>query len=457
MDTMFIHESRQTPVNYTCDVLVAGGGTAGVVAAIAAARNGAKTILVDRYGYLGGTLLNGAGPLHSFYNLYKAFPGAPKVQLVKGIPEEIVNRMIAAGGSPGHLEQETGGNSDSVITMIDWEIFKEVIFDMMEEAGVEVLLHTMVVDAVMEGSTIKGVIIEGKSGREAILAKTVIDTTGDGDVSKYAGADYIKMHESTHAGMPFGMCGVDMGRLLRFLEENKLVTQLIRHDKGSETDDVIRLGFDLKKIPVFKEFMEKTGMWGPLGVSRYDSEYSYINSATLWKVDATDTVTLSKAEFTLRKQAMTLSRMLKQYIPGFEKAYVSWTPICIGVRYTRVISCEHDVTLDEIVNCARFDDEVYLYGFHDCAPRIMIKDAGWYGVPYRALLPKKVEGLLVAGRLITSTWDAHMSTRNTVSCMAQGEAVGTAAALCMKENTTPRMLDVQLLRDRLKEQGVYLG
>ncbi|HEX2945946.1 MAG TPA: FAD-dependent oxidoreductase [Clostridia bacterium] len=453
----YIREVKETPVNYNCDVLVAGGGTAGVVAAIAAARNGADTILVDRYNFLGGTMINGAGPLHSFFNLYKAFPGARKVQVVRGLPSEIIDRLVACGGSPGHLEQDKGGSYDSVITIIDWEIFKEVIFDMMEEAGVRVLLHTMVVDAVTEENIVKGVIIEGKSGREAISAKVVIDTTGDADVAAHAGANFFKMHESTAVGMPFGMCGVDMPRLAAFLEDNGMVSQIVHADKGSEIDDIVRLGFELKKLPLFKEFMEKEGMWGPLGVSRHEGDYSYINGAALKAVDATDTLTLSKAEIKLRKQVMTLARMLKQHIPGFEKAYVSWTPVSIGVRYTRVVECEHDMTLDEIVNCKRFDDEVMLYGFHDCAPRIMIRDAGYYGIPYRAFLPKNTEGLLVAGRLITSTWDAHMSTRNTVSCMAQGQAVGTAAALCAKSGTTPRNIDIGLLRDTLTKDGVFLG
>jgi hypothetical protein len=154
---------------------------------------------------------------------------------------------------------------------------------------------------------------------------------------------------------------------------------------------------------------------------------------------------------------MTLSKMLKEHIPGFEKANLTWTPASVGVRYTRVIDCEHDMTLDEIVNCQRFDDEVMLYGFHDCAPQIMIKDGGYYGIPYRAFLPKGVEGLLVAGRLITSTWEAHMSTRNTVSCMAQGQAVGTAAAMAAKAGINVRQIDVAKLREVLKSQDVFLG
>ncbi|MDK2902983.1 MAG: hypothetical protein PWQ93_902, partial [Clostridiales bacterium] len=431
--------------------------TAGVVAALSAARNGANTILVERYGFLGGTMINGAGPLHSFYNLYKAFPGAEKIQVVRGLPSEIIDRLVAYGGSYGHLEQDQGGDYDSVITLIDREIFKEVILDMMIEAGVHILPYTMIADVIMDGNSVKGVIIEGKSGREAILTNVVVDTTGDADVAFKAGANCVKKHETTSVGMPFGMCNVDIKRLVAFLEENNLITQIVNVDKDIKADNVVRLGFDLKKIPVFKEFMDKDGMWGPLCITYHENECSYINSANLRAVDATDTEALSNAEIALRKQVMTLSRMLKQYIPGFEKAYVSWTPVGVGVRYTRVVECEHDMTLDEIINCARFDDEVMLYGFHDCAPRIMIKNAGYYGIPYRALLPKKIDGLLVAGRMITSDWAAHMSTRNTVSCMAQGEAVGAAAALCAKYDVNPRELDVQLLREALVDQGVFLG
>ena len=303
----------------------------------------------------------------------------------------------------------------------------------------------------------KGVIIEGKSGREAILARAVIDATGDGDVAAKAGARFIKQHGTTKVGMPFGMTNVDMPRLVKFLEERDMVNQLIHADKGSKVDDIIRLGFELRKIPLFKEYMDKTGIWGPLGASLHENNYNYINGTSIPNVDATDTETLSRAEITLRKQVMTLSRMLKEHIPGFENAYLSWTPVCVGVRYTRVIECEHDMSLEEIVNCRRFDDEVMLYGFHDCAPRIMIKNGGYYGIPYRAFLPKDVEGLLVAGRLITSSWEAHMSTRNTVSCMAQGQAVGTAAALAAKAGISPRQLDTTKLRETLREQKVFLG
>lgn len=455
--TEYINESIKTPIRYDYDVLVCGGGTAGLTAALAAARNGARTMLVERFGYIGGTLVNGAGPLHSFYNLYMAYQEAPKQQLVRGIPQEIVERMMAAGGSFGHLEQDKGGNYDSVITLLDWELLKDMAFTLLEEAGVKILLHTMVAGVQREGDRVSAVITEGKSGREAIRAKVVIDATGDGDVTALAGGEYVKRQDSTSVGMPFSMNQVDMTRLVKYLKEHGLINQLIEGDKGSDRDHVIRLGFELKRVPQFTEFMEQEGMWGPLGFSMYENSFTYINAANLRNVDVTDSAEYSAAEIKLRHQVMKLAAMLKKYIPGFEQAYVSWTPATIGVRLTRVITCEHDMTLDEIVNGQRFPDEVYLYGFHDCAPRITIRDGGCYGVPYRALLPVRLQGLLVAGRCITSTWEAHMSTRNTVSCMAQGQAAGTAAALSVKESCLPRELSTDELRMTLKAQGVYLG
>ncbi len=453
----YIREELSTPVRYTCDVLVAGGGTAGTIAALAAARCGAKVILIERNSYLGGTLLDGAGPLHSFFNLYKAFPEAGKVQVVRGIASELVERMQAVGGSFGHLEQEKGYSYDSVATIVDREMYKEVIFDMMQEAGVKLLLRTDAAAVIKDGDRVRGLIIESKSGREAILAGSVIDTTGDGDVAARAGVPFKKCHETTSVGFPFGMANVDLKRMEAFLEEKGIITQIIHADKGVPGDDLVRIGFELRKLPEFRDFMAETGMWGPLTVARHPGELSYINTANLRGVDATDTEALTAAELKLRKQAMTMARMLKKYIPGFENAYVSWTVNGVGVRYTRCIECDHDLTIDEILNAQRFDDEIGLYGFHDSAPRMMIKDGKYYGIPYRCLLPKGVDGLLVAGRLITSDWDAHMSTRNTVSCMVQGQAAGTAAAIAAADGVTVRTVDIRKLQQTLREQGVFFG
>ena len=451
-----IHETLETPVRAACDVAVCGGGTAGVVAALAAARSGADTVLIEHRGYLGGTLVNGAGPLHSFFNLYQLYPQAGKHQVVRGIAEEIVQRLKARGQSPGHLEQKTGGGYDSMISLIDWEGYKALALEMLREAGVRLLLHTDVVGVCREGTRLTGLILQSKGGREALLCRTAVDATGDADVAALAGCPVEKRHGTTSVGMPFSMRPVDMRRLVAWLGERGLITQFVDAKAQGSAMPAIRLGFDLKRVPEFTAFMEENGIWAPLGFSLREDEFTYINGTCVRDVDATDPDALTRAEEKLRLQVHQLAALLVKHIPGFEQAAVCWTPDSVGVRLTRIVDCDHVLSLEEITGGARFPDEVFLYGFHDSAPRVTIRDGKWYGFPYRALLPKGAEGLLVAGRCVTREWEAHMSTRNTVSCMAQGQAAGTAAALCARMGCTPRELDPELLRAALRQQDVIL-
>lgn len=456
MSQAYISEHLSTPVKYECDVLVCGGGTTGFVAALTAARNGANTMLIEHNGFIGGTLVNGAGPLHSFYNLYNAYPKAGKHQVVKGVAQEIVDRLVERRQSPGHMEMKKGGSYDSVITLIDWEGYKALTLEMLQEAGMKMLFHTDAVAVVKDNDCLSHVMIQSKSGREAIRAKVVIDTTGDADIAELSGCETEKRHFTTSIGMPFGMQHVDMKHLIAYLEEKDLITQLVIGEEQNPDNHAIRVGFELKKVPEFTEFMEENGIWGPLGYSLHEGEFTYINGTCIRDVDTTNVEELSAAEVKLRLQVKKLSEMLVKYIPGFENAYLSRTQDKVGVRLTRIVKCEHVLSLDEIVDGTRFEDEVFLYGFHDCAPRITIKDGKWYGFPYRAMLPKGVDGLLVAGRSLTPDYEAHMSTRNTVSCLAQGQAAGTAAALAARDGVTPRQVDVKQLRTLLREQGVFL-
>ena len=179
-------QARTLPVR-RCDVVVAGGGTAGVVAALAAARQGAKTVLIESKGYTGGTVVEGGTALHSFYNLWKAFPGVEKRQVVRGIPDEIIGRLVKVGGCTGYPEMEQGTNYDSVCTAIDTELYKLTTLEMLDEAGVSLALNTLLVGAIREGSRVTGVIAESRSGREAILADCFVDCTGYGDLAARAG------------------------------------------------------------------------------------------------------------------------------------------------------------------------------------------------------------------------------------------------------------------------------
>ncbi len=284
-----------------------------------------------------------------------------------------------------------------------------------------------------------------------------MDCTGDGDVAARAGAPWQDRHAEYGVGKPFGMSNLDVVKAAEFLRSKGMLTQVARAAKETPDDPCVRRGFDLKKLELFKAFTEPRKMWRPLAVSYHVNEINIINSAAAWNVDPTKPEDMTRAEIELREQVVGLAEFLRKHIPGFENSHLSWTPVQQGVRRTRIIECEHDITLDEIVVGARFDDEVALYGFHDSAPRIMIKDAKVYGIPYRALPPKKMDNLLVAGRMITTGFEAHMSTRNTVSCMAQRQAAGTAVALAARAGVSPRKLDVREPRRTLAAAGVYLG
>ena len=172
------------------DVVVAGAGTGGVVAALAAAQQGAKTMLIERKGYTGGTVTEGGTALHSFYNLWKAFPGVKKRQVVRGIPQQIIDRMMAIGGCSGHAEMVRGYNYDSVCTAIDTELYKLVTMQMLDEAGVFIAVNTLLTGAITDGKRITGVIIDSRSGREAIYARAFVDCSAYGDLAAFAGADY---------------------------------------------------------------------------------------------------------------------------------------------------------------------------------------------------------------------------------------------------------------------------
>lgn len=453
---MYIEEQHRIPITYDCDVLVVGGGTAGIIAALAAAETGAKTVLIEKNGFLGGVLIHGAICLHSFFNLFKPFPDRSKVQLVRGIPERIVQAMVQAGGCPGHLDVEVGYDYDSVATTFDPEIFKKVAFDLVKEAGIRLLLHTFVVDTITKDGVVKGVIAESKSGREAIMAKVVVDATGDADVAFRAGAECVDGHQEYPVANIFGMGNVDVDRLLAFLQENRLLSHLAYVDDPAGNRRITRLGMNLRGSDKLREAVQELGIWGPVTVSHHKGELTYINCTSARGLNAIDRDDLTQAEIRLRTQIADVVSLLQNNVPGFEDAFLSRTSPFVCVRRTRVVVCEYDITLADIVEGRGFEDEIARYGFHDMAPRYIVDRGGSYGIPYRALLPKKIDNLLVAGRMITSTYEAHMSTRNSVCCMAQGHAAGTAAAMAALRGIAPRDIPLGELQDMLESQDVYL-
>jgi hypothetical protein len=436
------------------DVVVAGAGTAGVVAAIAAARQGARTALIEVKGYPGGTVTEGGTALHSFYNLWKAFPGVKKRQVVRGIPQEIIERLMKVGGTSGHAEMSKGYDYDSVCTCIDTEMYKLVAFEMLVEAGVFVCVNTLLTGTIMDGSRIRGVIVESRSGREAFYAKSFVDCTAYGDLSAYAGAKYSEPNDYPVVNS-IGVANVNIEMLHDFLEKHDAISQLARGWRSGNDGQVVRIEGTTAKIPGdFSKEATKIGM-SMVTTTVHDNYFMFIKINFKMPVSPTNRDEVSKAELELRRRQYRAIELFREYIPGCEKAFITRTSPKLCIRRGRLITCDYDISHEDVIEGRHFDDEIMVYGFHDSAPRYQVKDGGTYGLPYGALRVASVENLLAAGMLITSDHRAHMSTRNTVCSMGQGQATGTAAALCVKKNCGTRELKYGNLREALVKGGVY--
>ena len=450
----YTEPSRELPVR-NFDVIVAGGGTAGVVAALAAARQGASTALVEAKGYTGGIAVEGGTALHSFYNLWKAFPGVDKRQLVKGIPEEIVDRLAEVGGTSGHAEMDVGYDYDSICTAVDTELYKLVTMEMLEEAGVTLFVNTLVVDAITEGGVVKGVITESRSGREAMLASAFVDCTGYGDLAAYAGAEFTEPNDHAVANS-IGVGGVSMEGFYELLVEHDAVNAYAEGWRSGKDGQIVRLQAFTNKLP--KEFADAARKIGMAIVTTtvHDDYFMFIKLNVRMDVSPTDRDAVAKTELELRRRQAKAIELIRTYIPGCEKAFMARTSPSLCIRRGRLIACDYNISIEDVLEGRHFEDDVMAYGFHDCAPRLQIKDGGSYGIPYSALRVKNVDNLLVAGMMITEEWEAHMSTRNTVCVMGQGQAAGIAAALCVQKGCTTRELPYADLRQALLAADVIL-
>jgi hypothetical protein len=451
-------EARKLPVR-EFDVVVAGGGTAGVVAAIASARQGAKTALIEAKGYPGGTVVEGGTALHSFFNLWKPFPGVAKRQIVKGIPQEIIDRLLLVGGTSGHAEMLTRYDYDSVCTAIDTELYKLVVFEMLAESGVFICVNTLVSGALKKGSSIEGVITESRMGREFFKARCFIDCTAYGDLSAHAGAKYVELNDHPVCNS-MGIGNVNIEKLHNFLKSNNAVGDYSLGLRDGKEGQIIRLGFegggsrDAKLPSEFVQGLRQLGS-GLITTTVHDNYFMFIKVNYKMSVSPTNRDEVAKAELLIRQNQYKTLELFKKYLPGCENAFLARTSPSLNIRRGRTITCDYDITLDDVVQGRHFDDDIMAYGFHDESPRYKINNGGSYGVPYKALLVKDISNLFAAGMMITTNFHAHMSTRNTVCCMGQGQAAGTAAALCSAKKCGTRELPYSDLRERLVMDGVY--
>lgn len=437
---------REIPVIKNTEILVVGGGPAGLVAALAAGRLGVKTLLIERYGFLGGMATAGLVCAFSTFNNRKE-------QIIKGIPIEIIERLH-------RLKALRGDPTTDQWLFFDPETLKYVAMNMADESGVGLLLHCFVCNVYVENNIIKGVVTESKSGRQAILAQVVVDASGDGDVAAYAGVPYQKGRESDGLMLP-------MSLMVRMANVDHK-----RHSIYSEKDPS-SFGYHLPRL--WKEGVKRGEITIPLDAFTgffqgceetclIGSEYQILATRVI-KVDATNVFDLTYAEMEGRKQVMQVVRFLRKRAPGFEKAYLSQTGPQIGVRETRHIKGEYTLTKDDVLQGRKFNDVIargcYMIDLHNPkGPGFefhSLPEGESYDIPYRCLVPKKIDNLLVAGRCISATHKAHGSIRVMSHCMAIGQAAGTAAALAVKGKIFPRKLNIQRLQTQLRKQGAYLG
>jgi hypothetical protein len=481
-----VHENLLTPIRRTCDVLVIGGGAAGIMAAVSAARNGADTVLVETNPVLGGDMLAGGVSWLSYFNVYKPSGAEPK-QLIYGLPYELLQRMEKEGTSPGFYEDLGPLTQESRGTHIDRERFKNTLFQLVRESGIQLCLNTAMVDAIVENGVAAGAVLQSRTDRYAILAKVMVDASGDGDAASLAGAN-CRLFASHGVGMAFGMSRVDLKRASDYAIEKNVLVHLAYGHTGEMKDKIIKFAMRAYEIPELVEHLPQAGIHQSFCLtSSHEGEATYINGVNVFGgilkntgpegetlsgsgkhlrikrppasgSNILDSGKTSQTIITLRENMVKSAEFLKKHIPGFENAYLSWTGLVPGARRTRYVECEVDISADDVTYGVVPEDTIGLFGAQDAHYRgFKVEGGKWYGIPYRALQPKFVKHLLVAGRMISSDWVAHMSTRLIGACFLQGQAAGTAAAMSARLGICPKELDPGQLRAKLLQDGVYLG
>ncbi len=407
--------AKEIPVYGRYDVVVAGGGCAGFAAAVAAARTGAKTLIIEQFPFFGGTATASLmATIVGVRNQVKP----DELQVCKGIGEELILNMIAEGGaehSRNSYESEKRSDTKGDLSYnyaFDTEVFKKVTLDIAVEAGCDILFHTYFADTIVEEDCVKGIIVENKSGRQAIFARVVIDATGDGDVAARAGAAFWQTKKD---------------------EAPRLVDAIMYKISGFDPDTDFPGGL----------FGNELVLWGPATDGR----------------DATDAKELTDMEIATRRAVFDHLENLKKERPDLKNARVADTGVLLGIRQTRFVKGVYTLTGDDVLEGATFPDSIAMGAnpvIHYFGYRRFLTHEG-YEIPYRCLVPEKTDGLLVAGRCMSSDQIAYESWRAMAHILNIGEAAGTAAALSVRTDVQPRKLDVSLLQKTLIENGAEIG
>jgi glycine/D-amino acid oxidase-like deaminating enzyme len=456
------------------DVVIAGGGMAGVVAAIAAARNGARTLLTDRLPFLGGNATAGLlGNFLTFHNMKGE-------QICSGIPQEIVDECIRLGGAfqehRGHLPNPYG-NAYSV-TIVDPEVLKLVIQRMCVQAGVHLMLGTYTLSPVVEGNRVAGIQVANKSGQLAIAGTVIVDATGDADLVAKAGGQFQqgdKAGRTMSISLLFRMAGVDLDRHLRYVKERPDQFMLAEDPYIGKTREEVaaqlRTWKDYPLVTGHYEAVKEAQRRGEFHPNRERVVFSIttipgvvtINATSMLGYNPTSAEELTRSALEGREQISAVAAFFRKYVPGFENAFVLDSAAALGVRESRRIIGEHVLTEEECIAGKKSEDDIargaYALDVHEPSGKIVhkhVRGGESYGIPYGCLIPRTLDGILVAGRCISSDRYANGSVRVQAHIQAIGQAAGTAAALCIKHRWMPREVPMSVLRQVLREQGAIV-
>jgi hypothetical protein len=459
MNTMSIQKTiteapREIPVRQEVDVLVVGGGPAGIIAAKAAAEDGLRVMLIDSRSFVGGNMTIGLPVL--------GFLGQKGNQIIKGLPQYFIDRLKVVDGASEHRPCPLHMS----LTLVEPEAVKAEALKMLVESGVEVLLYVFCAGVVKEGDDLKGVIIESKAGREVILAKVVIDCTGDADVAYRSGVPCEYGNEVGGVQPPtlmFCLGNVDTEKLrLSIAEEPRTyLTDFIPAEYFGQNNQFIVVGL--------RGLMQKAREEGlDLPVERtiiitgLRKGEVWVNMSRINGVNGTDPGSLTFGEVEGRRQIEEIQKYLLKYVPGFQDAYFVKTAPFLGIRETRRIHGQYTMTQEDILGCKKFDDAIAVASYpldihHPQGGGCTLVWCGdCYDIPYRSLVPQKVNNLIVAGRCISTTHEAMSAIRVMAPCMAMGEAAGRAAKMAVRESVAVADINVKALQEELLAKGAYL-
>jgi Dehydrogenases (flavoproteins) len=446
--------SKELPIRKETDVLVVGGGPSGLIAAQAAAEDGLSVTLIESRSFVGGNMTIGLPVL--------GFLGQKGNQIIKGLPQRFIDRLKKINAASEHRPCPLHMS----LTLVEPEAVKTAGLELLVESNVDVLFYTFFSDVIMEGDELKGVIVESKAGREVILAKVVIDCSGDADVAYRAGVPCEYGNEQGGVQPPtlmFCLGGVDTEKLrLSIAEEPRTYrTDFIPAEYFGQNNQFIVVG-----LRGLIQQAQQEGLTLPVErtilITGLRKGEIWVNMSRVNGVNGTDPSSLTYGEIEGRKQVKDIQEYLIRYVPGFEDAYFLKTAPFLGIRETRRIVGQYVMNQEDVLGCAHFDDAIAVASYpldihHPEGGGCTLTWCGdCYDIPYRSLVPQKVRNLLVAGRAISTTHEAMSAIRVMAPCMAMGEAAGRAAKRAVRAGVTPGDINVKSLQNELVSSGAYL-